>query len=35
MHFPESLPQSMLVTDRHASYFNMEVKAIKYALRTC
>ena len=25
-HFPEGLPQSILVTDRHASYFNMNVK---------
>lgn len=25
-HFPDGLPQSILVTDRHASYFNMEVK---------
>lgn len=23
-HFPEGLPQSVLVTDRHSSYFNME-----------
>lgn len=25
-HFPEGLPDSILVTDRHASYFNMKVK---------
>lgn len=25
-HFPDGLPQSVLVTDRHASYFKMEVK---------
>ncbi len=25
-HFPEGLPKSILVTDRHASYFNMDVK---------
>lgn len=25
-HFPNGLPDSVLVTDRHASYFNMEVK---------
>lgn len=25
-HFPEGLPQSILVTDRHSSYFKMDVK---------
>lgn len=25
-HFPDGLPDSILVTDRHSSYFNMEVK---------
>lgn len=25
-HFPEGLPRSILVTDRHSSYFKMEVK---------
>lgn len=25
-HFPDGLPDSILVTDRHGSYFNMEVK---------
>lgn len=25
-HFPDGLPNSILVTDRHGSYFNMEVK---------
>lgn len=25
-HFPQGLPESILVTDRHASYFNMEAK---------
>lgn len=25
-HFPQGLPESILVTDRHASYFNMDVK---------
>lgn len=25
-HFPTGLPQSILVTDRHSSYFNMDVK---------
>lgn len=25
-HFPDGLPVSVLVTDRHASYFNMDVK---------
>lgn len=25
-HFPEGLPGSILVTDRHSSYFNMDVK---------
>lgn len=25
-HFPYGLPQSILVTDRHSSYFNMDVK---------
>lgn len=25
-HFPDGLPESILVTDRHSSYFNMDVK---------
>lgn len=25
-HFPQGLPQSILVTDRHSSYFKMDVK---------
>ena len=25
-HFPDGLPNAVLVTDRHGSYFNMEVK---------
>lgn len=25
-HFPNGLPDSILVTDRHSSYFNMDVK---------
>jgi len=31
-HFPEGLPRSWLVTDRHASYFNMYVKGHQLCL---
>lgn len=31
-HFPQGLPQSILVTDRHSSYFNMVVKGHQVCL---